>query len=43
VADNLHKKAVILIFCGSRRYVYALITSYQTAALQAFQEVDNAA
>jgi hypothetical protein len=42
VADNLHRKAVILIFGGGRRCVHALITSYQTAASQASQEVDNA-
>jgi hypothetical protein len=28
VANNLYRKAVILIFDGSRRYVHALITSY---------------
>jgi hypothetical protein len=40
--DNLHRKAVILIFGGSRRCVYALITSDQTAVSQASQEVQKA-
>jgi hypothetical protein len=42
VADNLHRKAVMLIFGGSQRCVHALITSYQTAAWQASPEVHNA-
>jgi hypothetical protein len=42
VADNCDRETVILIFGGRRRGVHAVITSYQTVALQASQEVDNA-
>ena len=42
VADNLHGKAVILVFRHARRCVHALITSHQAAVAQASQEVDNA-
>jgi hypothetical protein len=42
VADNFDRKAVVLIFGSGRQCIHALITSYQTAASQASQEVDNA-
>jgi hypothetical protein len=43
VTDNFDRKAVVLIFGSGRRCLHALITSYQTAASQASQEVENAA
>jgi len=43
MADDLHRKAVILIFHGGLRGIHALITSHLAAASQASQEVDNAA
>src|SRR5439155_22960459 len=39
---DLHRKAVVLIVVGRGRCVHARITSHQTNAFQAPQQVDNA-
>jgi len=42
VADDLDRKAVVLVVVGGWWGVHALITSHQAEALQASQQVDNA-
>jgi hypothetical protein len=42
VADDLHRKAMVLVFRKARQCVHALITSHEAPAAQASQEVDNA-